>query len=154
MTAQLSLSLDTPALNRPRSTVRALGRPMKRRRAPIAVRLWEKVDTSGGPDACWPWLGATMHNGYGHIGLGRKVVASHRTAYEDAVGPIPAGLYILHHCDNRICCNPAHLWAGTQGDNLRDMYAKGRGWRQVQAARTRTERKQGQTAVYFLEGQV
>lgn len=92
--------------------------------------MWAKVDRSAGPDGCWPFTGSTMHNGYGHLGgeggRGAPTLAAHRVAYEDAVGPIPAGMYVLHTCDNRPCCNPAHLWIGTQGDNLRDMWAKGR----------------------------
>lgn len=99
------------------------------RMRPIAERLWEKVDRSAGPDACWPFMGAKMHNGYGHLGAGGRndgQVAAHRVAYQDQVGPIPEGLNVLHRCDNRPCCNPRHLWIGTQRENLLDMIAKGR----------------------------
>jgi hypothetical protein len=77
-----------------------------------------------------------MHNGYGMLGLGRRTdpkTAAHRVAWTVAVGPIPEGLNVLHHCDNRPCCNPAHLWLGTQRDNLLDMVAKGRHGMQVKA---------------------
>jgi hypothetical protein len=47
-------------------------------------------------------------------------------AYELAVGPIPAGCVVMHSCDNPPCCNPAHLLAAPQKDNLADMRAKGR----------------------------
>ena len=76
-----------------------------------------------GPDECWPWLGRLDSDGYGMFGQSEK---AHRAAYEDQVGPIPRGLFVLHRCDNRPCCNGAHLFPGTQQDNLADMRAKGR----------------------------
>lgn len=115
---------------------RACQQPRKPR--PIADRLWSKVDRSGGPAACWPYIGARMHNGYGWMGLGGRSdgnTGAHRVAWTVTYGPIADGLYVLHRCDNRPCCNPAHLWLGTQGDNLRDMAAKGRHWATVAARR-------------------
>lgn len=96
---------------------------------PIAERLWAKVERRE-PDDCWLWLGGTIAKGYGQMGAGRagdgtKLV--HRVAWEAANGPIPAGAHVLHQCDNPPCCNPAHLFLGTNGDNVADMYRKGRG---------------------------
>jgi HNH endonuclease len=97
----------------------------------LAVRLWSKVDRSGGPDACWPWLGARTsirptRPGYGELLAWGKHAYAHRIAYHLAVGPIPEGMLVCHTCDNGLCCNPAHLFLGTARDNTRDMMAKGR----------------------------
>ena len=90
------------------------------------------VDRTGGPGACWPFTGPRRNrSGYGILDLfagGRAwQVRAHRAAFEEAYGPItPASLSVLHRCDNRVCCNPSHLFLGTRADNIRDMWAKGR----------------------------
>jgi len=84
--------------------------------------FWNLVQR-GGPDDCWPWAHTLFPNGYGYF---RRHLA-HRVAYELANGPIPAGLLVCHACDNPPCCNPAHLWLGTQSDNAQDRNRKGRG---------------------------
>jgi hypothetical protein len=66
--------------------------------------------------------------GYGTIRLSRRDVGAHRVAWTLTNGPIPAGLVVCHRCDNPPCCNPEHMFIGTQRDNLADMFAKGR-WR-------------------------
>lgn len=95
----------------------------------VIDRFWAKVDQSGGPDACWPWTASGVPRGYGLFypaGRGSNVYA-HRLAFELTKGPIPAGHYILHACDNPPCCNPAHLSTGTHLENIADMHSKGRG---------------------------
>jgi len=65
-------------------------------------------------------MGARNVNGYGvHCH-----VLAHRMAWILTIGP--TSVFVLHHCDNPPCCNPAHLFTGTQTDNVRDMDAKGR----------------------------
>jgi len=51
---------------------------------------------------------------------------AHHTGYELAYGPVPPGMRVLHACDNPPCQRPAHLFAGTQGENVLDMVRKGR----------------------------
>jgi hypothetical protein len=82
------------------------------------ARFWAKVDRSGGPDACWPWLaGISTNTGYGNIWWDGTTQSAHRVAYELATGTIPAGLTIDHLCSNRACVNPAHLEPATQQVN-------------------------------------
>jgi hypothetical protein len=89
-------------------------------------RFWPKVDKSGGPDACWPWMG-NRSRGYGHFRFnpGRHTLSAHRVAYFLGHGENPGTLFVLHRCDVKICCNPAHLFLGTTTDNMRDAKAKG-----------------------------
>lgn len=97
-------------------------------RRPIAERLFARVDKSG-PGGCWLWTGAVRGNGYGAISLGGQfgpLAATHRVSYEIHNGPVPAGLFVCHRCDVRLCVNPAHLFLGTNMDNVRDMLNKGR----------------------------
>ncbi len=97
----------------------------------MASRFWSKVDSTY-PKDCWLWMAARYRFGYGYLGLGsrkdgsRRKVSAHRIAYELAIGPIPNGLCVLHHCDNPPCCNPAHLFLGTKKDNACDRNRKER----------------------------
>jgi|SRR5687767_9763401 len=86
--------------------------------------FWSYVK-QGDEDECWPWTGYTS-NKYGSICRLSKMVRSHRVAYELAKGPIPEGIKVLHTCDNPPCCNPNHLFLGTQKDNTLDCIAKNR----------------------------
>ncbi|HXU04371.1 MAG TPA: HNH endonuclease [Polyangia bacterium] len=75
---------------------------------------------------CTLWFGGSDVRGYGRFFLGGKVIVASRAAWELARGPIPTGLWVLHHCDNPPCVNPDHLFLGTHTDNMRDCVAKGR----------------------------
>jgi hypothetical protein len=76
---------------------------------------------------CWEWIGYRDSCGYGMIRLNGKMKAIHRISCELHHGPIPPGHNVLHKCDVPWCWNPEHIWAGTQQENILDMYRKGRG---------------------------
>lgn len=88
-------------------------------------RFWSKVAKTDNPDECWNWMAGTR-DGYGDIRIQHKTVASHRIAYQLTHGDIPDDLHVLHHCDNRRCCNPRHLYLGTNLDNVHDRVMRGR----------------------------
>lgn len=92
---------------------------------PFAERFWDKVQKT---DGCWIWTGKKNWLGYGTVYIGpHHFRAAHRVAYELAgKGIIPQELKCLHKCDNPPCCNPEHLFIGTQQDNMDDMMSKKR----------------------------
>jgi hypothetical protein len=89
-------------------------------------RFWSKVVKYKEQGACWPWIGSRFVRGYGRFSLSGKIVQAHRVAYVLTHGPIPAGLGILHRCDNPPCVNPDHLFVGTPKDNAYDRGVRGR----------------------------
>lgn len=93
--------------------------------------FWELLDKNT-PSGCWNWTKGLATNGYGIVYAGRKYLgerAAHRTAWVlENARPVPTGLFVLHHCDNRRCCNPAHLFIGTKSDNSQDCVRKGRNY--------------------------
>lgn len=84
--------------------------------------FWSKVAITANDDLCWEWQGG-LRDGYGLTGVNKR---AHRIAWELTYGKIPDGLFICHSCDNRACCNPKHLFLGTNKDNVDDMVNKGR----------------------------
>lgn len=91
------------------------------------AKFWERVDRSGGPDACWPWTGAKKRRGYGFVMHRGKAFGAHRLALAGGFSSLPdRSVLACHRCDNPPCCNPAHLFWGTNTDNRRDAVSKGR----------------------------
>jgi hypothetical protein len=89
-----------------------------------ACVFWKNVEKHG-DDGCWTWR-LRLHNGYGVFTTDSKTYRAHRYAWQLVNGSIPTGMKACHHCDNRKCVNPIHLFLGTQQDNIDDMVAKGR----------------------------
>ncbi len=87
--------------------------------------FWASIDTSGGPDACWPWKCARNRLGYGRVWTTRERRAA-QVAWELTNGPWPYGMFACHTCDNPPCCNPDHIFPGTQLENIQDAKEKGR----------------------------
>jgi hypothetical protein len=102
--------------------------PLRRRDRSLTFeeRFWARIDQSGGPDACWPWLGYKQRHGYGQVSGWHKpshtctIIQTHLAAYILTYGPVPASLVLDHtchtracdlgdECPHRACCNPKHL---------------------------------------------
>lgn len=75
---------------------------------------------------CLEWTGSTTRDGYGKVKIKQKVYGAHRIAFLIHNRCLPKDKEIMHKCDNKLCCNPEHLVAGTHKDNMQDMIKKGR----------------------------
>lgn len=89
----------------------------------LGESFWSKVEKTA---TCWTWTAARSRDGYGAFGIAGRTRRAHRLSFEDASGPIPAGVLVTHRCDNRLCVRPSHLKLGTARDNAQDAVARGR----------------------------
>jgi hypothetical protein len=113
-------------------------------RRQLRERLFEKVELRD-RDECWEFRAAWRSRyGYGRLrapGWNGRPLQAHVAMYELMVGPVPAGHWLRHDCDNPLCCNPAHLRPGTAADNRRDQFEHG-----VYSALRRAPRDPGREA--------
>lgn len=96
--------------------------------AAVYLRARSRVNERTG---CREWTRLRDRAGYGIVRRyrpngTRATLFAHRLAWESERGPIPAGKFVLHKCDNPPCCNVDHLYVGTIADNVRDLHERGR----------------------------
>lgn len=97
---------------------------MKERYCSLKCSIFSRVSVHG--DGCHLWTGGKSTAGYGSLRFRSASYRAHRAAFEIAYGSIPEGKIINHHCDNPLCVNPDHLYAGTNFDNTADMDRRNR----------------------------
>lgn len=105
------------------------------------------VSSHSGQNGCWEWKGALRgaRSSYGILSVNNRSVVAHRYSYEAFVGEIPAGLFVLHKCDNKKCVNPDHLEIGSASKNTKDAYNRNlmpKGEKYWSAKLTDTQRQQ------------
>lgn len=98
---------------------------------PLDVRL-DRLTIPEPNSGCWLWMGTINGAGYGSIGTGGnrkyggKPMGAHVAAWQCANGAVPQGLHVCHHCDNKLCVNPGHLYVATTQQNTKDAVERGR----------------------------
>lgn len=102
---------------------------------------------------CHEWNGTIALNGYGMVHFNGKSYLAHRASYMEAKGDIPFGMNVNHHCDNRRCVNPEHLYVGTQKQNIADMLSRGRADRRGEKTHSRRVLTWGDVRTIRASGQ-
>lgn len=89
------------------------------------TRFWHRVFCKG-PDECWPWIGSRLKDGYGKFAMNGGWILANRAAYFFSNEIDPQEHMVCHSCNNPPCCNPAHLFAGTNQENVSQMWQERR----------------------------
>lgn len=110
----------------------------------VKERFYDKIDI-GALDECWNWKTehASNEQGHGHFWYKEKTRRAHRISYRLHVGPIPGHKQINHKCGNHSCCNPDHLYLGTQKENMQDALRHGSKDREFSESDIREIRRMG-----------
>jgi hypothetical protein len=127
-----NLYVFTPEERRRGSAKGAVTRRDRNRRL-MPERFWARVNKRGPIvrrlGRCWNWTGLRQPRAkwaYGRLTVNSRSTFAHRVSWELAMGWIPTGFWVLHHCDNPVCVRPSHLYLGTAVENARDRQTRGR----------------------------
>jgi len=86
---------------------------------PDTNRIVSRIDIKDS-DKCWLWRGFLNEHGYGRIRFNGKMTLAHRATWSLYFGEIPDSMCVCHRCDEPACCNPNHLFLGSQQENIND----------------------------------
>lgn len=89
----------------------------------VIANMWKRVERGPDTDSCWQWMGNVNARGYGRFGAS---YVAHRIALASVTGGVKPKAMACHHCDNRLCCNPVHLYWGDAKTNAADRSLRGR----------------------------
>ena len=124
---------------------------LSKKRPNIIRAFWDKVKKTDNIGDCWVWDSHKNQKGYGRFKYNNKRYTAHRMAFELQNGEIKGGLHVLHTCDNPSCCNPTHLFLGTNMDNIQDSMNKNRRPRGEYSGRAKLKENQVYEILFLLK---